>query len=353
MPWRTTTFARTLVPLALLIAPPAAWGFHEKGVANCSACHTTHDSRDGVPVGGSITSDWGPLKSSPTDLCLSCHGGRQEGVYGMVMGVNPLVPPPEMGGGNFIFLLEDNLNDAPDGATDPIFGDAAGHNLVAPERGLDADPRYSFSPGGSFPSQQMGCTSCHDPHGNDSFRMLNGVGPVQEGGFVFAEPAPEAEGISLGPGGMAKGDHSAYRRGVSRWCGNCHGTYHENGLAGFEHPGEALFGGAEQTQYEIYDGDDNPTGGLASSSYISQVPFEDPLMEVDSRFGPSASSRVMCLSCHRAHASSAPAAGRWDFNVAALEDDGVVSGSYAIPSPYRGPGQGTLCRKCHETGSGD
>ena len=348
-----TTFAGCLVILSLGIGARAGYGFHEKGVANCGACHTTHDSVDGRPTDSLGPSDWGPLKSSPTDLCLSCHGGRQGGVSGLVMGVNPLIPPPEKGGGNFIFLREDNLNDAPDGATDPISGDAAGHNLVAPERGLDADPRYSFSPGGSFPSEQMGCTSCHDPHGNDSYRMLNGAGPVQDGSFVFAEPAPEAEGVALRLGDESRVNHAAYRRGMSRWCSNCHGLYHEDGLAGFEHPAEALFGGDEQTQYEIYDGDDNPTGGLASSSYIAEVPFEDALMEIDSRFGPSASSRVMCLSCHRAHASSAPAAGRWDFNVAALEDDGVVSGSYAIPSPYRAPGQGTLCRKCHETGSGD
>ncbi len=61
----------------------------------------------------------------------------------------------------------------------------------------------------------------------------------------------------------------------------------------------------------------------------------------------------MCLSCHRAHASSAPAAGRWDFNVALLDEDGLVSGSYPIPNPYLDPDQGTLCSKCHEGGAPD
>jgi hypothetical protein len=59
---------------------------------------------------------------------------------------------------------------------------------------------------------------------------------------------------------------------------------------------------------------------------------------------------VMCLSCHRAHATSAPGAGRWDFNVSLLAEDGVESGSYPIPDPYMSASQGTLCTKCHEGG---
>jgi len=349
MSHRRGALATLGVAVVLLTSPREGFAFHEKGVASCETCHTPHDSRDGLPTGSFIPSEWGLLKSSPSDLCLSCHADLQ----GAVLGRSLLLPPPEMGGGNFVFLREDNLNDALEGGMDPIPGDAAGHNLVAPEHGLDSDPRYSFSPGGSFSSQQMGCTSCHDPHGNDSFRMLNGVGPVQNGSFVFADPAPDAEGVALNSAGESRVNHSAYRQGVSRWCGNCHGRYHEDGLTGFEHPVEGLFGGAEQDQYEQYDGDDNPTGGMATSAYLSEVPFEDPLATTDSISGPSASSRVMCLSCHRAHASSAPAAGRWDFNVAVVEDDGVVSGSYPIPNPYRTQGQGSLCRKCHKSGTGD
>ena len=60
----------------------------------------------------------------------------------------------------------------------------------------------------------------------------------------------------------------------------------------------------------------------------------------------------MCLSCHRAHATSSPAAGRWDFKVALLADDGRASGSYPIPNPYGGAAQGPLCSKCHETPKG-
>ena len=56
----------------------------------------------------------------------------------------------------------------------------------------------------------------------------------------------------------------------------------------------------------------------------------------------------MCLSCHRAHASSAPAAGRWDFNVTFLHEDGAESGSWTIPDPYGDLSQRSLCNKCHK-----
>ena len=147
-----------------------AWAFHEKGVANCNGCHLTHGD-PGKLVGPSA--DKGLLiAESPTDVCLVCHARGS----GQVFGVDPLVPPPETGPGNFVFLTEDNLNDATGGRLNPILGDAAGHNVFAPGHGLRADPRHTLAPGGTFPSAELGCTSCHDPHGNANFRMLHGAG---------------------------------------------------------------------------------------------------------------------------------------------------------------------------------
>jgi hypothetical protein len=58
----------------------------------------------------------------------------------------------------------------------------------------------------------------------------------------------------------------------------------------------------------------------------------------------------MCLSCHRAHASSGPYSGRWDFNITTWAEEGAISGSYAIENPYEassGTQQRRLCEKCH------
>jgi len=285
------------------------------------------------------------VAASATDVCLMCHEG-QDGV----LGHNPLNPPFERGAGNFVFLLEDNLNDASTGNTQPIPGSAAGHNIVSATWGLTADPAWPLSPGGRFPSSELGCTSCHDPHGNGNFRMLNGVGPVQGGVFDFRFPAPDAAGLDvLDAFGTETDDrHTAYRAGMSAWCANCHGEYHDQTGAGPMHHGfEVPISSAEAAIYNAYNGTANPEGAVFTESYIAAVPFEDLQNTTTSTRGPTTASTVMCLTCHRAHASSAPRAGRWDFNVRLLAEDGLVSGSYPIPSPYPEPEQEGLCAKCH------
>ena len=78
------------------------------------------------------------------------------------------------------------------------------------------------------------------------------------------------------------------------------------------------------------------------------MPFEETRNTTRSTVGPDIQSKIMCLSCHRAHATSSPVAGRWDFNINLLAEDGVESRSYAIPNPYGDPNQGPLCNKCHD-----
>jgi hypothetical protein len=337
---RQTSATAIAIGFALLLYLPAA-AFHNGGTGRCDGCHVSHtETQTGDP--------YLLIAESPSDVCLVCHSVN----VGAVLGSDPLAPPAEKGAGNFVFLLEENLNDAPNGAMDPIPGEAAGHSIVAPGRGLFADSRNSMSPGGSFPSNELGCTSCHDPHGNGNFRLLYGAGEVQGGLAAFAHDAPVADGIGLGSA-EAQDRHSAYKSGVSDWCANCHGQYHDNGLSAFEHPSGEPLGGDVSNQYNQYDGEDNPNGATFVSSYLPEVPFEDPseTHNTGSTAGPSATSKVNCLSCHRAHASSAPYAGRWDFNVSLLIEDGAVSQSWPIPDPYNSPNQGSLCNKCHAGGA--
>jgi len=338
-----SSIAGTTVWLAIALSTPAL-GFHDGGVARCDGCHVMHNDTVARGPGGEGTL---LLDISPSDVCLNCHAGAA----GSVLGSDPLIPPRERGAGNFVFLLEDNINDRPDGLINPIPGQAAGHSIVAPARGLWQDSRFALAPGGTFPSAMLGCTSCHDPHGRAGFRLLYGVGSVQGGLAFFSSDSPDAVGISL-VGVETPTSHTAYRQGMSNWCGNCHGNYHENGISAFEHENDRNLGPDVRNQYNVYDGDDAPLGGSFATAYLPEVPYQDnrPTNTTNSTLGPSGPSRVMCLSCHRAHASSAPAAGRWDFNISLLADDGVVSGSYPIPDPYDSPNQGTLCTKCHSSG---
>jgi len=325
------------------LAATPALAFHQGGVGACNGCHLMHE--DTVALNGQLL-----LAESPSDLCLTCHAEN----FGAVLGSDPLAPPPEKGGGNFTYLFEDNLNDASNGMINPILGEAAGHSIVAMGQGLSADSRYAFAPGGSFPSYQLGCTSCHDPHGNGSFRMLNGIGVVQNGVATFTRAAPLATGINVSIGIESTTNHTAYNRGMTGWCGNCHGNnYHQRPTSGssFVHPTNRAMGPAVSQWYNGYNGVSSPTGGSPATAFIPEVPFEAITMTNVSTAGPLASSRIMCLTCHRAHGSSAPSALRWDPNVQKLAADGVVSGSYRIPSPYPDPDQGRLCVKCHQGGA--
>ena len=326
----------------------SADAFHDGGVAACNGCHVMHNLEDGheVVVGGA--GDYLLRAATSSDLCLSCHASD----LGAVLGFSPLSPPPEMGGGNFVFLLEDNLNDAPDGAVNPINGDAAGHNVNAPAHGLAADGTVAFSPGGSYPSHSLGCTSCHDPHGNENFRMLRDAGSGQIWETSFAYAAPTAVGLDIEAAfSETNASHTAYQAGMSRWCGNCHEDYltrHNRTQSGFSHRVDNALGGSASDYYSQYNGTDDPNGGVPATAYLAAVPFEDNTVTTTSTRGPANNSRMNCLSCHRAHASSGPRSGRWDFNVSLLAADGVASGSYPIPDPYSSPRQLPLCQKCHD-----
>ncbi len=340
-----------LILAALVIIGSPVLAFHDAGVAHCNGCHTMHNSQDGAlvdpdsPLGNAyLLTD-----ADPSDVCIACHDHIDQ-----TLGTDPLAPPDLKGAGNFVYLLEDNLNDGHNGALEPIGGDAAGHNLVAPGHGLAADGTLTSSPGGAFPASIMSCTSCHDPHGNQNFRLLYGIGGVQGGLGTFTNEAPVAEGLSLFFGAESNTNHTAYNGGMSAWCSNCHGDFHQEAGGRLEHPSGSTLGGVA-IAYNLYNGTADLTGGNAATAYLAAVPFEDAAITntTSSTAGPSGSSQVSCITCHRAHATSAPDAGRWDFSVTFLHEDGLESGSYAIPDPYNNLNQRSLCNKCHMKDAGD
>jgi hypothetical protein len=206
---------------------------------------------------------------------------------------------------------------------------------------------------------------------NGNYRLLGGAGyqgSPQGSGVTFTHGSPIAVADSFS---WTETDsrHPAYGSGMSEWCANCHPAFLNSstgGLAGKHPAGKgAKLNSDIAKNYNSYikTGDLN---GTQASAYLALVPFEVGISDVafldhSSSAGPGlGNANVMCLTCHRAHASAFKNIGRWDFETALIADshpqsgDGGASGNDVVNSYYGrnmtaefGETQRQLCNKCH------
>jgi hypothetical protein len=338
-----------------IVALTPAHAFHEPGEGFCEGCHDAQgEDSDGANLRG----------SDPSSTCLRCHAKPD-------WNLNVLSDDGSSfaAGGDFYWLRK-SFGSPRGGHQILSAGNTHGHNIVALDYGLVSDARHSSAPGGDFRSENLGCTSCHDPHalrGISGYRLLRGAGDPIRGAEEdsFTTPWPVAVAPRDGP--ESDTNHVAYGSGMSRWCGNCHGAFLE-GTPGESHPhpaGESALLRGLATNYSHYlrTGD---LSGSAATAYLALVPFEtgatrSSALDPQSTHGPEASAaNVMCLTCHRAHASAFAGAGRWDFSATFLADshpgdgDTGITGQDVENSYYGrdmeaefGTYQRSLCNKCH------
>jgi hypothetical protein len=370
-----------MASVLLMGLAPVAAAFHEGGVGFCEGCHELH-AEDGNPDGLLRGSDI-------SSTCLRCHAEAREPHNVLSADGSSFTP-----GGDFYWLERSYLwtEDEGEGEGEQVYsspGHQHGHNVTAVDYGLTADPDSAAAPGGSYPAAELSCASCHDPHGEitgeggdglpisgsssyadtspdgaalGSYRLLGGVG-YAESGTSFSQAAP----VALAPFDWTETNenHVDYGSGMSEWCANCHPGMHEGVAA--QHPAGESARFSAQTA-EIY-GSYVRTGdftGSAAYSYLALVPFERGVADLDlldpsSSSGPEAgASNVMCLTCHRAHASAYRDIGRWDFTATMLvdshpQDGDVGAGPEDAWNSYYGrditakfgPYQRSLCNKCH------
>jgi hypothetical protein len=378
----------TFMLFLLVIYLTEASGFHDGGVGNCSGCHTIHNFEGGMAV-VAAPGRWLLKGIDPGSICLNCHDGSGSVSQPKVASADGSALTP---GGDFYWLTKTFS-----WQTGTSAGSSHGHNIVALDYGFSADGLRLQAPGGTYLAADLTCTSCHDPHGRargigsggnlaisgsgsygsipapstrlGAYRLMGSIGynggdHVQ--GYFFNNPAPVARQNEAAPFGESDASHVAYGSGMSEWCVNCHtsfdsvignGTHHKAGNNVHLTP-EMV------SNYNSYvrTGD---LFGTAGTAYLQFVPFEqgqtDPyLLDPTSTQGPNSSSNVMCLTCHRAHASAFRAMGRWDFDAALLRDshpaatDAGISGGDILSSYYGrditvefGLEQGRFCEKCH------
>lgn len=178
---KTYTLALAGAGLLTLAMGGNALAFHGGGVAHCDGCHSMHNSADN-PRAGSATSAALMKGSDASSTCLNCHNGAGRYHIASANGANTNQ------GGDFFWVAKDYTYDVR-GTTKTSLGDNHGHNIVAADFGFAADPTNVTAPGGSMQANTLGCTSCHDPHGQVAGGTSNGTAAISvSGSYGAADP---------------------------------------------------------------------------------------------------------------------------------------------------------------------
>jgi predicted CXXCH cytochrome family protein len=324
---------------------------------NCSDCHTMHNSQNGASVQilapGEI--DTGPKGLLLRSTCLGCHGqGSSRNFEGAHNNIPQVLHSNavDLAGGNFAYITGGKTRTSGDSNT-------VGHNVID----LGFNETVLTSPPGDEHSTDItnmnftcaGARGCHGDrsiedkliamkgahHTDDhilkfgsinensqgsstglSYRFLKGV-KGGEDSLWEAAPGPTAHNEYKGSSSMGSSSGSSPADNtVSGLCAECHGYFHGNSSseAGSQdpwlrHPTDILLpSSGEYVSYTTY----NLTAPVARTS-IPDSP--------DSTVSPS--DAVMCLSCHRAHASPYYKLMRWDYK------------------GWPGNGQTNGCNVCH------
>jgi len=341
--------------------------FHEEGVAYCAGCHTMHNSQDGKPIVVGAAGDYLLRQVDASSTCLRCHAD-----YGQLTGMGGENSPPGGtgygGGGDFYWLKRDFVWEA-HGSQRTSTGDSHGHNIIARDFGLvKTDAQLgNKAPGGTY-NHELSCASCHDPHGNENYLLLRAFDSKDGAAFPAAPVAASPGRVTAGRNAVSDTNHPAYNYGMSEWCAACHTDFVKGDVARM-HPADESMKSEIRNNYNAYISSDDPTGGNIEGAYSELIPFQLgqrdlPQDELEalrtSTRGADPGAEVMCLSCHRAHASAFPDAGRWYFETELLIEshpDGATDGStpdekfhsyYGTYIDQRfSPNQRSLCNKCH------
>jgi hypothetical protein len=345
-----------------------------------------------------------------------------------------VVPSNYTPGGDFAWVKETfNTTNSRGGAVTSK-GERHGHNVVAVDFGIAADTTLTVAPGGTYPAASLACSSCHDPHGkyrivtdgsvqrpvvggtvNKSlpidgsgsygaiptateavgvYRLLGGQGYLPEsaavaGASAFTANPPYAVAPSTYNQSEATHDvRVAYGTGMSEWCSNCHTAIHNSTAsydsgASFIHPAssDSKLGSVILANYNAYVKSADFSGAVGTA-YTSLVPFEEgtsdrtalaahAVIDGSQTGGADSNSNVMCLSCHRAHATGWDSMTRWTNKTEFLTIAGAYPGLglageagygeynqgktqneiqatfYQRPATNFATYQRSLCNKCH------
>ena len=298
----------------------------------CKDCHSMHAST--------------PFPVLTKGGCVGCHGQVPDGTQNIITIGKVRIPQVlhHMGDGD---LASGNFYYVADGYNPDYF---KGHNVLGISHQesiptMNVPPGFIGNvviPGGKGPvywppEQQLTCSGTWGCHGNRtiedpylslyrahhthnsendgsttgrSYRFLYGITGVEHLNWEYDATVDNHNGY--------KGDisHNTLDT-ISYLCGECHGKFHPNPNLG----GLREVGSTNSNIWKRHPADiafSNIHGDFASSEFMGYTTYslESPVAYVNPTGKEQvvdANSILMCLSCHRAHASPNPDALRWDY----------------------------------------
>ena len=338
------------VGLALAFAAPAAadGGPHVATVNSgsssltadrCAGCHRAH-----AALGPNLIA-----AATETALCLTCHGSTGAGATTNVVDGVEAGTSHGLRGGGFVNAL---MNTAWDGAA--VSRPATSAHLYD---GTTATTMWGSGAIGSGVGQTgvtLACVSCHNPHGNNSYRILRPIptGAPATTGITVAEQTTKVYTVASAQNryfgeqyGNATYDWE-WQYELVEWCAQCHtryDAYAENNAAppGSTSSGDPIFNYRHMTRFGPWY-----WPGSSSPGYCQLCHPPDGTGPADDPFGVGyeTAHEATCQNCHVAHGSSARM-GTYSGSVA-WPDQAMDPSGNARSSLLRLDNRG-ICIGCH------
>lgn len=309
----------------------------------CAACHRAHTAGGAALIAG----------VSDSALCFTCHGSASLGATTNV--VDGVLAGTSQGlrGGGFSNAIMDTA-----------WTGTATSRPVTSAHSYDETMSVTMWGNGAIgsgagPTVQLSCASCHNPHGNGSYRILR---PIPDGsgaatGVVAINDTSAAYTVASGqnryfgewygtnPGWCAPNDpwcwtpEMAYS--LDEWCATCHTRYDEyRQVRQYNPPGQSS-GDPIYTYRHMTRWSDENYGQCDFCHVNGDGPAPNPF---DISGGPTAHQPV-CQACHVAHGSSATMA---EFSGAVKWPDGTTTPSGNGRSSLLRLDNRGVCIGCHD-----
>jgi hypothetical protein len=347
-----TTMKKVLIAVLMVSLVVIGYGIADAAVqGQCSNCHTMHNSQNGSPE---AIDDAGVLDPTPRAQltkasCLGCHNGALSiPAYTQPDVVLPMASGNQTAAGAFdttgLAATQHNVRDLTWTNDELAVG-----GLLNVTPGNPGDSPITIN--GAAQLDCAGATGCHGNHdaegsdvgingyhhGSTAYRFLT-YGTATTPVNIESQGSLDWEtGNTEGPVGST--NHNVYLSAaadddgdvntISAFCSNCHGIFHGEsdttvgglGVVWNRHPTETDFNGLTGGTGITTDYITNPIGfsGTDYTANTPGIPYQDVTV-----------GRVVCVSCHRAHAT---------------DQNDILRFSYATQDA--GGGGTTGCLGCH------